>query len=366
MSATIPPAPGAEPAAEAAPGRTPGQRPSQGARTVNLCLLGFGNVVRALLPMLSQAEERIALEAGVRFVITAATTRSASFLDPQGMSPLALLQIVEAAGALPGPHTPVEQLIAQSDADVAVEATVMEHGGHHAAGYVETAFRHGMDVVTVNKGPVAWHYHRLQALAESLGRRWRFEGTVADGLPVFDLVEECLQTCTILGFDGILNATTNYILEAMGEGRSYADALAHAQREGFAEADPANDIDGLDAACKVACLASVLMGAHLTPDEIRHDTIRTVTGQQVAAARAAGRRLCVLCSGHRDPDGVRAEVRLTQLPLDHPLATLHGSALGLVLHTDLMGDVLTAELHGEVQQTAYAVLADLLRLTTRG
>jgi len=221
-------------------------------------------------------------------------------------------------------------------------------------------------VVTVNKGPVAWQFDRLRRSAERNGCRWRYEGTVADGMPVFDLFESCLRSCEIRGFSGILNATTNSILEALGEGRSFDDAVAEMQEEGIAEADPAHDIDGVDGACKVACLANALMGADITPDDVPTVSIRDVTQERVQAARASDRRLCVLCRGARADDGdVRASIQLTELPVGHPLSGLHGPALGLILHTDLMGDVFTAELDGRVQQTAYAILADLLTLYSR-
>lgn len=338
-----------------------------GVREVKLCLLGFGNVGRAFLTMLSDTEERIARDHDVRFLVSGASTRHSGFLDQAGMGGADLLGIVRVGGdELPGPAVPAGALIETCGADALVESTVLTPGGEPAAGHIEDAFEHGMDVVTVNKGPVAWHFDRLRRSAENHGCRWRFEGTVADGMPVFDLVETCLRGCRIDGFQGILNATTNSVLDALAEGRTLEDALAHAQEEGFAEADPSYDIDGLDAACKVACLANVLLGADITPDDIPRDSVRAVTAEQVSAARQAGRRLCVVSSGSASGTGVEASVRLTELPLDHPLTTIHGSALGLILHTDLMGDVLTAELHGEVQQTAYAVLSDLLALYGRG
>jgi homoserine dehydrogenase len=335
-------------------------------RDIKLCMLGFGSVGRTFLAMLRDTDERLAREHGLRFLVCGISTRHSGFLDATGMTAGDLLGIVHVGrDDLCGPAVPAHELIEACGADALIEATVLTPGGQPAAEHIETAFRHGMDVVTVNKGPVAWHFDHLRRKAERNGRRWRFEGTVADGMPVFDLVENCLRSCRIHGFEGILNATTNFVLEALGDGRSFDDAVAHAQREGFAEADPSHDIDGLDAACKVACLANVVLGAAITPDDVPRDSVRDVTPEQVTAARAAGRRLCVVAAGRLDDDGVHTGVRLTELPLDHPLTTIHGSALGLILHTDLMGDVLTAELHGEVQQTAYAVLADLLALYGR-
>jgi len=333
---------------------------------VRLCLLGFGSVGHELLAMLRDVEERIASQCGVRFLIAGVTTRHDGFLDPAGVTAAQLLGIVESGhGSLPGPAVAPAELIAASGADVLVEATVLEPGGGTAAGHIEAAFAAGMDAVTVNKGPAAWQFNRMQAAAESHGRRWRYEGTVADGMPVFNLVETCLRGCTITGFDGILTGVTNYILDALGEGESFDEAVAHTQREGWLEADPALDLDGVDSACKLAILANSLLDGQITPDDIPRQSIRGVTAERVAAARAAGRRLCLLCSGRSRDDGVDCSVRLVELPLTHPLAGIRGSSLGLILHTDLMGDVLTAELDATSQQTAYAILADLLALGAR-
>jgi homoserine dehydrogenase len=335
-------------------------------RDVKLCLLGFGTVGHELLTMLRNVEERVAAQSGVRFLIAGVTTRHAGFREPAGVTAAGLLGIVESGhDNLPGPAMAPVELIASCGADVLVEATVLEPCGETAARHIEAAFASGMDVVTVNKGPVAWQFDRMRAAAESHGRRWRYEGTVADGMPVFDLAENCLRGCTITGFDGILTGVTNYILDALGEGGSFADAVAHTQREGWLEADPTLDLDGVDSACKLAILANSLLDGHITPDDIPHESIRGVTAERVVAARAAGCRLCLLCSGRSHEDGDDSSERLVELPLTHPLAGIRGSGLGLILHTDLMGDVLTAELDATTQQTAYAILADLLALCAR-
>ena len=107
-----------------------------------------------------------------------------------------------------------------------------------------------------------------------------------DGCPVFSLFRSCLPDCRLLGFEAVFNSTTNFILDAMGEGVGFAAALAQVQAAGYAEADPSHDIDGHDAAAKVAALANVLMDADMTPDDVSKDSIREVTAERVAAARA--------------------------------------------------------------------------------
>jgi homoserine dehydrogenase len=236
-------------------------------------------------------------------------------------------------------------------------------GAPRTTAHVEAGFASGMHVVTANKGPIAWNWRSVRDAARAAGRRIRFESTVMDGLPVFSLLEFTLPDCTLLGFDAVFNATTNSIVEAMGEGRGFDEALARAQADGYAEADPANDIDGWDAAYKAAALANVAMDAGITPADIERESLRDVPAERIRAVCAAGRRLRLVTSVWRDDAGrVRGRLRATELGIDHPLAPVGAESLGVVLHTDLMGDVVVCERDGLVPQTAYGVYADLLHV----
>jgi len=346
-------------------------------RTVRLCLLGFGNVARAFCALLAQQERALAERHGLRVLVTAAGTRHGSLLAPEGMTPAAVLAAVGERPAPPQAARPADDLLSVSRADVLVELTVMEEDfAPVATGHIEAAFGLGMDVVTANKGPIAWNWRRVSAAAAAVGRRIRFESTVMDGLPVFSLLEFALPDCHLFGFEAVFNATTNYIVEAMGSGRSFDEALAHVQAEGYAEADPAHDIDGWDAACKAAALANVAMDAGITPADIDKQSLRDVPLERIAQARFNGNRLRLVTTVWREtPDGVapgagpatpagpvRGRVRATELDIDHPLAPVGSESLGAVLHTDLMADVFVCEIAALVPQTAYGVYADLLHL----
>jgi homoserine dehydrogenase len=248
-----------------------------------------------------------------------------------------------------------------------------------ATDHILEAFRLGMDVVTANKGPIAWSWPEVSDAAEASGRRIRFESTVMDGLPVFSLLEYTLPDCALLGFEAVFNATTNFIIDALAEGRTFDDALAQVQAEGYAEADPGNDIDGWDAASKAAALANVAMRAGITPAGVMRESLREVPLERILGARETGRRLRLVCSvwrerpaGGASPAGpdeppaadgpVRARLRAEELDIEHPLAAVGGASLGALLHTDLMADVMVSERHALVPQTAYGVYADLLHL----
>ena len=356
-----------------------------GLREVKLCLLGFGSVARALCGLLAAQERVLAERHCLRVLIAAAGTRHGSLLDPAGMTPAEVLAVVGDRPAPPQAARPAPELLAASGADVLVELTVMGDlssvaagGAPHppaATGHVLEAFRLGMDVVTANKGPIAWSWPEVASAAAATGHRIRFESTVMDGLPVFSLLEYALPDCVLLGFEAVFNATTNFIIDAMGTGRTYEDALAQVQAEGYAEADPGNDIDGWDAASKVAALANVAMGACITPADVERESLSDVALERIVRARENGRRLRLVSSvwredgapGAASPPGtyaapVRARLRAEELDIEHPLAAMSGESLGALLHTDLMADVLVSERHALVPQTAYGVYADLVHL----
>lgn len=292
--------------------------------------------------------------------VTAVGTRHGSLVAREGLSPADL----PAGGRLPCPARPAAELLAASAADVLIETTVMEHDfAPISTNHIEIALGLGMDVVTANKGPVAWNWSRLAALAQAHRRRIRFESTVMDGLPVFSLLEYALPGCTLLGFEAVFNATTNAMLEAIGEGLSFEESLREMQIQGCAEADPADDIDGWDAAYKAAVLANVSMAAAITPPEIARTSLRNIQPQQIRRARQEGRRLRLVTRVARDGLGqVSGALRAEELDIGHPLAGIGPGALGAVLHTDLMGPVVVAELRADLPQTAYGLLADLLHL----
>ena len=345
---------------------------TEGVQTIGLCLLGFGNVTRRFAEIVVEREDSLADRQGVRFLVHAVGTGShGSLLAPNGLELAEVLDLANPAVdyRLPDPQRAGVDLIAACGADVLVEATVAEGpGAPVATAHVEAALTHGLDVVTVNKGPIAWHYRRLADLAVAQGRRLRFEGVTMDGIPVFNLVELCLPGATVTGFRGVLNATSNYVLERLAEGATMADAVAEAQREGFAEADPRHDLAGHDAAAKVAALANVLFDARITPEDVPTVSVAGLTADQVAEVRARGRRLRVVSEARRASDAtglIRVETSLQEVDPGDPLFAVDATSSLVALETDLAGTVEITERGGLLTQTAYAVLSDLLTLYGR-
>ncbi len=163
------------------------------------------------------------------------------------------------------------------------------------------------------------------------------------------------------GFRGILNSTTNVILSGMEEGLSFEESLAKAQQIGVAETDPSNDIEGWDAAVKVAALVRVLMGVPLRLEEIQREGIGNLSGEAVRAARANGTPYKLVCRAQRTDQGVTASVRPEQVPLSDPLAWVAGTSSIVYFETDIFPGLAITENNPGLEATAYGMLADFVR-----
>jgi homoserine dehydrogenase len=249
---------------------------------------------------------------------------------------------------------------------VVMETTVLDiEAGQPATDHIRAALASGADVVTANKGPVAFAYRELASLARSAGRSFLFEGAVMDGIPIFNFVRETLPAVRVLGFRGIVNSTTHHILTAMEQGREFDEALREMQAQGIAEADPSMDVDGWDASAKTAALINVLMGGDVTPRDIDRTGIGGVSGPDVREARARGERLRLVASARFDGGRPVGCVAPTPVPNDDLLARLTGAQNALIFDTDILGEVAVLQLDSGLTQTAYALLSDLVTIRRR-
>jgi homoserine dehydrogenase len=188
---------------------------------------------------------------------------------------------------------------------------------------------------------------------------------VMDGIPIFSLFQENLPAIHLKGFRGILNSTTNVILTGMEDGLSFAAALKKAQELGVAETDASHDVDGWDAAVKVAALVIVLMGEKIGLGEVQREGIGHLTGEQVRAARAEGTPYKLVCSAHRTETGVVARVAPERLPLSDPLAWAAGTSSLVNFETDIFPGLCVREENPGLYATAYGMLADFIRAVGR-
>jgi homoserine dehydrogenase len=179
---------------------------------------------------------------------------------------------------------------------------------------------------------------------------------------VFNQVRETLPAARVLGFEGVLNTTTNQMLVAIERGEVPETALARMQAEGIAEADPSLDLEGWDAAAKTAALANVLLDAGITPRDVDREGLGADVESRVRGAASRGKRLKLMARAARDGGRVRAEVRLREVDPSGPFGSLDGPANALRLDTDLVGPILITQLEGSLTATAYALVTDLVHV----
>ena len=260
------------------------------------------------------------------------------------------------------PTRDVRGWLREAKADVLFEATSLSpRDGQPAIDHIRAALEMGAYAITANKGPIVHAYEELTSLALDKGRRFLFESTVMDGVPIFVLFRDNLPVIELRGFHGILNSTTNVILGGMEEGLSFEDSLAKAKQIGIAETDPSNDVDGWDAAVKVAALIRVLMGVPIRLEDIEREGIGKLTGEAVRAARVAGRPYKLVCRAQRCGPGVTASVRPEQVPLSDPLAWVAGTSSIVYFETDIFPGLAITENNPGLEATAYGMLADFVR-----
>src|SRR5256714_4979334 len=224
---------------------------STGMKIFNLCLLGFGNVARALVPLLVEKSEEMREQFRIEWRVTGVATRRMGWLAaPVGFRVEELLSGEINSQVSPQPSN-VAEWLASARCDVLFETTSLEpHTGEPAITHARAALEAGAHVVTANKGAIVHAYRELSGLARARGRRLMFEATVADCLPVFSLFRETLPAARLLAFSGVLNSTTTLILEEIAAGRTFGEGVRRAQELGVTETEPTHDVDGWDAAGK--------------------------------------------------------------------------------------------------------------------
>ncbi|MGN0659973.1 MAG: homoserine dehydrogenase [Emergencia sp.] len=337
---------------------------------LRLALLGFGNAGRAFAQMLTEKLPEIRETYGRGVRVTAIVTRSkGTIVDPEGIDLLKACSDAEHLGHF-AENTPGLcnmdgfQVIEKGEFDVLCELTPLNIAtGQPAIDHIRAAFARGRHVITANKGPIAWAFDELSETARKQGCLFFYETTVMDGTPVFNLTEHTLKFCRITEISGILNSTTNYILEELAAGREYDDIIASGRKLGFIEEDAAMDIEGYDAAAKVTALLNVLMHAHLTPDMVDRTGIENITADDIRSAAERGKVIKLLCRGSLKEDGsVEASVKPVEVEKGDMLASIDSTTSVVSVTTDLMGRLSVIEHAPGIEQTAYGIFGDTIRI----
>jgi len=327
-------------------------------------MIGFGSVGKNLAVMMNEYSGRLA-GMGLEFGVVGVFTRSrGNAADPGGLDTRKLIDDISSHGRFTGPLVSVSPLEACRDLDYDIMAELsplsIANRGEPAASHIAAALRRGKHAVTANKGPVAFAYPELSRLAHDNGCRFLFESTVMDGAPIFNLADRCMKGNAITGFSGILNSTTNYVLTRMESGASMDEAVREAIEAGTAEADPSDDIDGWDAAAKASVLSRVLLGADVTPLDVRRSGIRDVTPEMISKAASRGRRLKLICRGRRTETGIDASVGVEEVASGDVLACLSSHDSGISVESDLMAPIMIIQKNPTPRDTAFGVLEDMI------
>lgn len=296
-----------------------------------------------------------------------ASRRLGWIADAEGLDSASLLELnanstpeLSRAGA-PAPHNDVREWLRAAQADVLFEATSLNvENGQPGVDHIRAALEHGVHVITANKGPVVHAYRELRDLAVSRGKRFLFESTVMDGVPIFSLFHQ-LPAVHLQGFHGILNSTTNIILSEMETGLSFEDALKKAQELGIAETDASHDIDGWDAAVKTAALITVLMDVPVRVQEIAREGIRELTTNAVRNGRRDGWPFKLVCRAQRVGNGVKASVAPEKVLSSSPMGKISGTSSYVYFETDIFPGLAITEENPGLYATAYGMLADFVR-----
>ena len=347
-------------------------------QTYNLCFLGFGNVNRTLVSLLDDRAQELRERHGISFRMTGIASRRLGWIaDANGLNPAAYVEQAyvertcpEQESKGPSPAKPgksdkqpqnVREWLAAAQADVLFEATSLNvQNGQPAIDHIRAALEHGAHAITANKGPVVHAYRELRDLAAARGKRFLFESTVMDGVPIFSLFDQ-LPTIHLQGFHGILNSTTNVILSEMEQGLSFDAALKKAQELGIAETDATHDIDGWDAAVKTAALITVLMDIPVRLEEIKRAGIRELTTEALRNARRDGWPFKLVCRAQRSGTSVKASVAPEKVLASTPMAKISGTSSYINFETDIFPGFAITEENPSLYATAYGMLADFGR-----
>ena len=331
-----------------------------------LALLGFGNVGRAFAHLLKCKEIELKHRYDIIFSVTGiATGHHGAAINLAGLDYIKAVELAESGASLASlSKIPIQDnlhFLRNCGADVLFENTPVNHRtGQPAIEHLHLALELGMHAITANKGPVVHAYRELTEFAKAKNRKFYFESTVMDGAPIFSLFRSALPAAQLLGLRGVLNSTTNLILGRMENGESFEEAVKYAQFAGLAETDPAADVDGWDAAIKVAALISVLMGIPFTPQQVERTGIRRITPEMIAQAKAQGKRWKLVCSAEREGTSAKGRVAPELVEPGSILYSLAGASSLVEFKTDVLGNLSIMETDPTPASTAYGLLQDFV------
>jgi homoserine dehydrogenase len=316
-------------------------------RTIRVGLIGLGTVGSGVIEILRRHRDDFRRRAGVDIELTRFADRSTSRFIELGLDAEACTDDAFA-------------VVNDPDIDVVIE---LIGGTGVARDVVLAALKSGKAVVTANKALMATSGEEVMEAAETAGVDIRFEASVGGGIPIIGPLKHSLTSNEIMRVMGIVNGTTNYMLTRMAEnGLDYASALAEAQERGFAEADPTADVDGYDAAAKIAILSSIAFNSRVVLDQVPAEGIRSISPADIEYADEIGCAVKLLAIAARTPDGIDIRVHPTMIPKEHPLASVNGVYNAIYVVGDAVGETMFFGEGAGSLPAASAVVGDVVEV----
>ena len=325
---------------------------------MKIVVVGFGTIGQGFARILSERGEALARH-GARVQVVGVMDSKSAIVDPRGLEVARLLSTKKSTGAVGKDKMDLQEVMTKADADAVVELTPGTMSGEPALSHIKSALGASKNVITANKMPLALHFNALNRAAERRHVRLLYSACVGGGLPILEFGRECAAAEPVDKIEGVVNATTNFILSEMEKGVRYGSALKQAQTLGYAEPDPSFDVDGLDAACKIVILANHVMGAGFKLNDVKPlSGIGGITPARVVGARRNGNALRLVAKASRTPS-----VALTEVPANSPLAAT-GRSHAVVFHCRYSAERTIMGSGAGSVTTSLGVLRDLLSLGT--
>ncbi len=316
-------------------------------QTVKVGLVGLGTVGSGVVDIFSRHAADFRTRAGVDIALARFADRDAGRAAELGLP----------EGSF---TTDAFELVNDPALDVVIE---LIGGTGVARDVVLSALKAGKSVVTANKALMAAHGQEVMDTAAAHGVDIAFEASVGGGIPIISPLKHCLVSNEVTSVMGIVNGTTNYMLTRMTEdGLGYDEALAEAQAKGFAEADPTADVDGLDAAAKIAILASIAFNSRVVMDQVPAEGIRTLSASDIAYAAEMGYAVKLLAIARRTPGGIDIRVHPTMIRASHPLASVNGVYNAIYVIGDAVGETMFFGEGAGSLPAASAVVGDVIEV----
>lgn len=315
-------------------------------KTIKIGILGLGTVGTGVAKIIQKNQADIAQRVGANIEIAKALVRN---LDKERILPKELLT------------TDANEILDDPSIDIIVE---LLGGEHPSREYMIRALENGKHLVTANKDVIAKYGKELFDIAEKNNLDVMFEASVAGGIPIIHPLKDCLIGNKIQEIMGIINGTTNYMLTKMTQDNvDYQTVLAEAQAKGYAEADPTADVGGLDAARKIAILASIAYNSRITVNDVYVEGITKISPEDIANARELGYVIKLLGIAKETESGVEVRVHPTFIPMSHPMASVNDVFNAIFVTGDAVGDAMFYGRGAGELPTASAVLGDIMEVT---